>query len=83
MQTVFLIFAAFLVWVVVKIILHIIQSYKHLSEDDLFDLMRNNLNKYGPEHTRIIRHLGICEKCQKRLEDYSQGNDMEKHLVDS
>lgn len=79
---VLLIFGALLLWMVVKIIFHIIQSYKHLTEEDLFNLMRNRLNKYGHEHSRIIKHLGICEKCQKKLEDYSQGGDIGKHLVE-
>ena len=79
---VLLIFGALLLWMVVKIVIQIVQQQKHLDEEDLYNLMRNKLNKYGPEYSRIIKHLGICEKCQKRLESYSQGDDIEKHLVE-
>jgi hypothetical protein len=71
-----LIFGVILLWIISKTVIQIIQTQKHLTEDDLFNLMRNKLNKYGPEHSRIIHHLGGCEKCQKRLEEYSQRDDI-------
>jgi hypothetical protein len=69
-----LIFGAIILWIITRTIIQIVQTKKHLSEEDLFNLMRNKHHKYGPEHSRIISHLASCEKCQKALEDYSKSD---------
>lgn len=33
-------------------------------------------------HQRVIRHLGICEKCAKELENLNFGKPIEEHLID-
>ena len=74
MEKTLILFIAGLIWASVKIVVHIKNSRKHLSEEDLFKVMRNKLNKYGEEYSRIIAHLGSCEKCQKALEEYSKSD---------
>lgn len=39
-------------------------------------------NTHQREYQRVISHLGLCEKCTKRLEEINFGKNLEDHLVD-
>lgn len=79
MLTIALLFAA---WFVFKAIRRVANQYKHLDKEDVRDVMMNRLDKQSTEYSRIIRHLGICEKCQEKLHNFKDEDYIEDHLID-
>lgn len=56
---------------VVAILKRIIKNKKHLDEYDFIKFMSNRLSQTN--RNRFTAHLGLCEKCQKRFNDYNFG----------
>ncbi len=79
MITIAFLFAA---WIVYKAVRRISSQYRHLDKEEIRDVMLNRTDKNSPEYSRIIRHLGICEKCQDKLHNYKNEDYIEDHLVD-
>jgi capsular polysaccharide biosynthesis protein len=70
------------VWIVYKASTRVIAQYKHLSDEEVRDVMTNKMDKFGNQYSRIIRHLGLCEDCQNRLHHYDRHENLEDHLID-
>ncbi len=62
---------------VVSIIFKIIGQRKCVSEATLRRFMAQRLRTGEKDH--VIAHLGICEKCQQKLEEISFGKKKQKH----
>ena len=69
-------------WIVFKASAKVISQYKHLTDEEIRDVMTNRINKYSEKYDRIIRHLGLCEKCQTRLHNFDPKDNLEDHLID-
>ena len=55
---------------------------QHLTDKDIKDLVQLKLRDREEAYHRIVSHLGICDKCQKKLEEFNKGKEIEEHLVD-
>ncbi len=49
----------------------LLQQRKHLEDDTLRKVVDTSI-RYEKNYDAAIGHLGICEKCQKRLEEISK-----------
>lgn len=72
----------FALWIIFKAAQRIVQQYKHLTDEEVKDVMLNRIDRYGAQYSRIIRHLGLCESCQNRLHNYKEEDYIEDHLID-
>ncbi len=76
----FTILAIALLFVVLRILARIMAERKCIEDNDIRRYMTNRLPERA--RNRMIAHLGICEKCQQKLQDYNFGNEIEDHLID-
>ncbi len=53
-------------YTVYRVVLKIRRQRKHLDDETLRKVMRNNIRD-EPDYDDVIAHLGICRKCEKRL----------------
>ena len=67
---------------VAKIAMQIIEQRRCLKEETITEFMKQRIDKDDPEYSRIIGHLGICEKCQQRVQEFSFNTKIEDHLID-
>ena len=81
MLTVFYLLLFVSLFLVVKVVVSIWDQQKCLSEQDIRDYMLGRLYKDEKEYSRIIGHLGNCEKCQQRMLDFDENDHIEDHLV--
>lgn len=54
-----------------QVISKIIQQQKCLDDDDLKKVVTTEI-RYQDNYDAAIAHLGICRKCQKRLDEISR-----------
>ena len=69
-------------WFVIKATARVVMQYKHLTDQDIKDVMTNRMDKYGKKYSRITRHLGLCKNCQNRLHHFNEDDFLEDHLID-
>ena len=81
MLTVFYLLIAVSLYLVVKVAVSIWDQQKCLSPEDIRDYMTGRLYKDETEYSRVIGHLGHCEKCQQRMRDFDENDNIEDHLV--
>ena len=58
-------------YTVMQVIAKIIQQQKCLDDDDLRMIVTTEI-RYQDNYDAAIAHLGICRKCQKRLDEISR-----------
>ncbi len=63
-----LIFLSF--FTILQVVVQIIRQQKHLEDETLRKIVDTTI-KDEDNYDAAIAHLGICEKCQKRLEEIS------------
>ena len=68
--------------VVIRVIMRIARQQKCISDADIRDYMLGRLHDNDTEYHRVIGHLGNCEKCQQRMNDYKPSDTLEDHLID-
>lgn len=68
----FRIFVLILLYGVVKIIMEILDQRKCPKEEDLKHVVLGLAKKNTKQTDKIIRHLGICEKCQQRVKEIGE-----------
>ena len=71
----------------VRKLIGIYQMYQCVAPQDIQDYFDGRLKRKDREaYNRTIAHLGVCEKCQRRLESLAQANtgeeDISSHLVE-
>ncbi|MDF1698466.1 MAG: hypothetical protein P1U56_21625 [Saprospiraceae bacterium] len=54
---------------IVKIIIEIINQRKCPEDEELKDVVLGITKKNTASADKVIRHLGICEKCQERARE--------------
>ena len=68
---------------VIRIVYQIFKQRQCLDEATLRNLMKSRWKERNEaEYRRAISHLGICDKCAKKLEELNFGKNIEEHLVE-
>ncbi len=80
-ELVLLIFIAGSIAAVIKILRQIIAERKCASDFEIGKFYNGSLKQNDTAYRRFIAHLGICEKCQNRLHNFQQGDDLVDHLT--
>ncbi len=58
-------------------------QYRCLDHSEVHAFMTGSLRKRNANaYRRAVAHLGLCEKCQQRLQNYDGRENLEEHLVD-
>ena len=73
MSIVLIILILGLAFIVLSRLKLIIAQQTHLEDEDLEDYLEG---RYGPKTTaykQAVAHLGVCEKCRKRLREMEEG----------
>lgn len=65
----FRVFMLVLLYGLVKIIMEILDQRKCPKDEDLKDVVLGFTKKNTKKADKIIRHLGICEKCQDKVKE--------------
>ena len=67
---------------VISVLVKIVRQQKCISDEDIRNYMLGRLHDDDSEYHRVIGHLGNCEKCQQRMNDYKPSDSIEDHLID-
>ena len=79
---VFYIFIILSAVAVLGVVREIIQRKRCISDAELKLLRSGHLQNYEKRYRRTVLHLGVCRKCERRLESLNSGQNLEDHLVD-
>ena len=82
MTTVLLIFSLLIAFIVLQKVKEIIRQYRCLTDTEIKGFMIGRLRKQDQAYRRAVAHLGICEQCQERLQQFDDKETLEDHLVD-
>ncbi len=84
MSNVLFIFIAIIGYIVIKQLITIYQNYQCFEDDVLDDYFHGRLKREETLRRQVVTHLGLCEKCQKKMFDLQSGKDqsISEHLVD-
>ncbi len=74
--------AAGVAYIILKRIYVIYQGYQCFDDEILSDFFNGRLGREEDLRRSVVKHLGVCEKCQNRLYDMQNGDGVEQHLVD-
>lgn len=80
MGTIFLILIIVSIFGVIGVLRQILNNQKHLDDKTLRNFLLKRLS--DKEKRRVTSHLGICEKCQEKLHEFTFGKPIEDHLID-
>jgi hypothetical protein len=60
---------------VVLAVIQVVRSRKCLEDSEIRDYLTRQFDRDSEESRKVTRHLGTCEKCQKRLTDFKFKSD--------
>ncbi len=56
------------IYIVAKVAIRIYNQYQHVDDDVMRAFISGKLREYdSDEYRRVISHLGLCNKCQEKL----------------
>ena len=81
-MAIFLLLAIVCAAIVFGIAREIIQQRRCLTEEEFKAFQGRSFRGSDEKNRRAISHLGICKKCQRKLEEMNFGRNTEDHLVE-
>lgn len=68
--------------IVLGVVWEIIQQRRCLTDAEFSLFQKGNIDNHNKRTRRAIAHLGLCEKCQRKLQEKNFGKGIDEHLVE-
>ena len=76
MEFILAIFAVGLGLIILKRAKIIMATHTHLDDEDLEDYLEGRFSPDSTAYKQAVAHLGVCEKCRKRLRKLEAGDNL-------
>jgi len=65
-----------------RVMKNIMANRKHLTGEEFRTYMKGGKSMTDAQRSRVTSHLGICQECQGRVDEWIKGIDLEDSLID-